>query len=259
MLAYSLTLLRRRLGVVVVAVVLCAAAAALVLVVVPPGQQSTASVLFVPSAKEPGVSDPTNPLLSLGGSVAIVASVVQVAVTDDQTEQKLVGDGRAASYTVVPDLGENAGPILQVTAESTDAALSASTRDRVVDELQSELAALQASQKVPSTLRLSTVVLTSSPTPTPVRKTQIQLAVVAFLVLLLLFLALVLAVEHRSDRGRHRRSPAEDRTDTDGDNAMARRIEALAAPDHRAPTAGDVPDRRRGAVHASRSELAHRR
>lgn len=217
MLTYSLTLLRRRLWVVVLAFALCGVAGAQVLVFVPPVQQSEASVLFVPSAKEPGVTEPTNPLLSLGGAVAIVASVVQVAVTDDQTQLKLVGSSGTASYTVVPDLGENAGPILMVTTQSTDAAASNRLRDQVVQEIQQNLASLQSSQQVSSDLRISTVVLTRSLEPTVVRKAQIQIGVVVFSVLMLACLALILLAEHRGARRRSRRAagsvaPSEDLT-----------------------------------------------
>ncbi|GAA1882474.1 hypothetical protein [Lapillicoccus jejuensis] len=206
MLTYSLTLLRRRLWVVVLGMALCLVAGAQVLVFVPPVQQSEASVLFVPSAKEPGVAEPTNPLLSLGGAVAIVASVVQVAVTDDQTQLKLVGESGASTYTVVPDLGENAGPVLMVTTQSKDAAESQRLRDEVVSEVQRDLASLQASQKVSSDLQISTVVLTRSLEPTVIRKAQIQLGVAVAAVTMLLCLGLILLAEHRSVRRRSRRA-----------------------------------------------------
>ena len=207
MLAYSITLLRRRLKFVVLAVVVSLACAAQVIIFVPPIQHSEASVLFVPSAKEPGVDEPTNPLLSLGGSVAIVASVVQVAVSDDQTATKLTDAGDSAEYLVVPDLGENAGPILNVTAEDPDPVVSQRTRDAVVQEITASLSALQNAQQVPATLRISTVVLTTTPEPTAIHKKQLQLTVIVFAGLMLASLGLILLLERRRRPGSREPSP----------------------------------------------------
>ena len=73
-----------------------------------PGQESKAQVLLLGSIKQPGVRDPTNPFVNLGGSLAVVASVLQVSVTDEKTARTLYASGDRASYTVEPNLAENA-------------------------------------------------------------------------------------------------------------------------------------------------------
>lgn len=204
MLENSLRVLRRRWGLALLAVLAACAAAGSTFALVPPVQQSKAAVLFVPSIRQPGVEGPTNPLLELGGSVAVVASVVQIAVTDDQTSLELAAAGQTAKFEVVPDLGENAGPVLLVTAEDPDRDVARSTRDALVDRISEELERLQDSRGVSSDLRVTSVLLTSSPKAVALHKDQIQLAAVAGGSLLAALLLLLLLVDRRRDVGHHR-------------------------------------------------------
>lgn len=179
MLEYSLMAMRRRWLLVLVSALAAGAATWGVFQYVPPVQQSSAAVLFVPSLRQPGVEGPTNPLLELGGSVGVIASVVQIAVTDDETAQELEGRGLVAEYEVVPDLGENAGPVLLVTTEHKSREISTKTRDALVKMISDELRELQDARGVSSSLRVDTVTLTSSPQPEPVQKRRIQFATLA--------------------------------------------------------------------------------
>jgi hypothetical protein len=174
---------------------LCAGFAAFV--AVPPQQRSTAQVLFVPSIKQPGVDGPTNPFLSLGGSVAIVASLVQIGVVDDETAAGLAADGHLADYEVVPNLSENAGPVLVITTEHTSAAMAQSTLQAVIDVIKEDLRNRQVEQGVRPDLLVTAVVLTSSVKPEVIRKTQIQIAAISTAAVWIVFLALILLMERR--------------------------------------------------------------
>lgn len=208
-LAQSAYMLRRRYLWVIMAVFLACGVATGAFLGVPPTQQSSAAVLFVPSITQPGVTGPTNPLLSLGNSLAIVASVVQIAVSDDETMQKLAAAGYDATYKVVQDLSENSGPVLLITVEDVSPQQAQGTRDALVAEIGTRLKALQDERKVPQDLRVTTVLLTSSREPTLVHKMQIRLAFVVGFGTLGFALAVILVLERRSAR-----RPSED-TSTD--------------------------------------------
>lgn len=200
MLARSLEMLLRRLPFVIAAGAVAAIAGLATWFMVPPIQQSTAAVLFVPSVKQPGVEGPTNPLLSLGNSVSILASVVQIAVSDDRTMTLLAEAGHTGKYEVLPDLGENAGPVLLVTVEDPSFAQAQGTRDALVEQVRKTLTGLQTERKVPEDLRVTAIVLTSSPETKPIHKTQIQAAVMAVTGTSVPLLLLILYLERRSDR-----------------------------------------------------------
>ena len=209
MLLETLRILRRLWAWVLVIVLVSAGAGAAVVYAVQPTQQSMAQVLLVPSVKQPGVDDPTNPFLSLSGSVAVVASLVQISVSDDRTAQQLWDDGFRAKFEVVPNLNENAGPVLIVTTEDRSAKMAQLTLDAVVDVMQTDLKALQDSQGVAEDLRVRAIVLTSTAKPEVIRKTQIQFAVAAVGAAFLVLIGLLLLAERgRRARARHRRAAA---------------------------------------------------
>jgi len=201
-LAQSAYILRKRLIWVILAVFLACGVATGAYLGVPPTQESSAAVLFVPSIKVPGVTGPTNPLLSLGNASAIVASVVQITVSDDETMQKLAAAGFTAKYEVVQDTSQNSGPVLLITVQDTSPQMAQGTRDAVVAEIGTQLKALQDDGSVAADLRVTTVSLTSSREPKLVHKTQIRLAVLAGLGTLGAALAVILLLERRSARRR---------------------------------------------------------
>ena len=211
MLGNAVRMLRRRLVMVVVATAIALLAGGSVLFAVPPEQQSKGSVVFVPSIKQPGVEGPTNPLLSLGGSVAIVANVVQIAVTDDDTAQSLINAGHLSKYEVVPDLSENAGPVLTVTSTGSAPTDVVETRDAVIAAIVSKLQTLQDERQVPSDLRVTSVLLTSTNKVTSIHKTQIQLAVLVTAVVWVSLLLLILIRERGVERQARPRTRARPR------------------------------------------------
>jgi hypothetical protein len=208
MLADSLHTLLRRWPLALVAVLLALAAGVGVYKAVPPKQESKAAILLVPSLRQPGVTGPSNPYLGLGDSLGVVATVLQASVSDDRTARRLVQAGNRATYTVAPDLAENAGPILAVTTDDTSPAMAQRTLSAVISEVQSRLRSLQQQQNVPETLMISTVVLTSSIHPLPVHKAQVEKAVIAAAVVLIALIALILLAERLANRSRRRRAAA---------------------------------------------------
>jgi hypothetical protein len=138
----------------------------------------------------------------LGNSAAIVASVVQIAVSDDETMNNLAEAGHTAKYEVVQDLSENSGPVLLVTVDDVNASESEGTRDALLREISERLKLLQDSRAVPADLRVTTLTLTSSTEPTLVHKKQIRFGVVAGSGALAVFVGLILVLERRSDRRR---------------------------------------------------------
>lgn len=214
MLLETLRIMRRLWAWVLAAVVVAVATGVGAALVVPPTQQSMAQVLFVPSVKQPGVAGPTNPFLSLGGSVAIVASLVQISVSDDQTAQQLMEGGFRADFEVTPNLNENAGPVLIITTEDVSAEMAQRTLSAVVDAVQTDLRSLQDEQSVEQDLRVRAVVLTETTEPLVLRKTQIQVAVIAAGGVLLLSIGLLLL----ADRRRRTKAARDREADVDEDD-----------------------------------------
>jgi hypothetical protein len=212
MLAECARTLLRRWPWVAITVIVALVAGAGTYKSIAPGQQSTAQVLFLPPLQQPGVKGASNPYLGLGPSLAIVASIVQVSVTDSQSVQRLYDQGNRAKFRVTADLAENAGPILIVTVDDESPAMVQRTLQALLQAIPQELARLQATQHVPSSLLISTLVLTSSQRPTPVHKSQVQKAVIVTVGMLVLLVVLVLVVDRlvTSRRRRVRRRAADE-------------------------------------------------
>lgn len=206
MLVEAARLLWQRRMWVALALIAALGAGAGAFVSTPPTQRSMAQVLFVPSVKQPGVEGPTNPFLSLSGSVAVVASLIQISVSDDQTVSALAGQGHTATYIVEPNLNENAGPVLIVTTESRSAAQAQGTMHALIETMKSDLRERQTEQGVRADLMVSLVVLTSTDKPTVVRKTQLQIAVAAMAATLVVLVGLLLLVDRRRLRRAARRN-----------------------------------------------------
>lgn len=220
-----LALWRRRV-LTVLAVVLSVGLAGLTFIGVPPTQRSDAQVLFVPSPKQPGVDGPTNPFLALGGSIAVVASVVQTQVSDDETALALTRDGHKALYSVTPNLAENAGPVLLISTTDRSPSMAQSTMRAVIAAIDQNLRAIQARENIRKDLWVSSVVLTSSPRPVVVRTTQIKISVIAFAGILVLLVGGILVLERR--RGRRTSQPSKPATRRSP--RSAREVPAASAP-----------------------------
>jgi hypothetical protein len=160
-----------------------------------PQQESVAQVLFLPPRTQAGVEGLINPFLSLGGSLGITAAVVQIRVTDDDAVERLRQKGATGKYIVESNLGQNAGPILIVTATDKSAGVAQATATAVVSEIQAVMQELQRAAGAPRQSYISTTVLTAYPAPIPVYKSTIRLAIVAGALALFGLLILILLLE----------------------------------------------------------------
>ncbi len=163
----------------VLVVVLVANVAGAVFLLLPPQQESKAQVLFLPPLVQAGVTGEVNPFLSLGGSMGTTASIVMVRVGDDATRARLAAAGATATYTVEPNLGENAGPILLVKATGQDSEVVQRTMTAVVAEIQGQMQSLQRAVPAPNGSFITTTVLTQYPAPVPVYTRPLRFAVAA--------------------------------------------------------------------------------
>jgi hypothetical protein len=202
MLTEFLLVLWRRRGLVIVAFILALVAGGAVFTVVPPAQSVTAQVLFVPPKKTPGVVGQTNPLLNLGGSVAVVATAVTIMVMGDETARRLQQAGLTAKYTVEPNLNENAGPTLIVSTEGPTPASATDTAEALLKEIDEALTRIQDEQDIDADLYVKPLILTRSVEPAVVRKKQIQLAVLGFGGLLLAAIVVIVPLDRRRSRAR---------------------------------------------------------
>jgi hypothetical protein len=197
MLIESARILWRRRWWVVAALIVAVAAGQATYQAVKPMQESKAQVLLLGSLRQPGVKDLTNPFNNLGGSLGVVANVLAVQVTDEQSVTALIQRGATAKFSVAPNLAENAGPSLLIAADDVSADLAHKTMIAVVDQIQTELAQLQTKQNVQADLFIKSIVLTQSAHPLPVRKAQVQKAILATLGAATILIVLILLIERR--------------------------------------------------------------
>jgi capsular polysaccharide biosynthesis protein len=203
MLAVSLRILLRRWIFVLVAIVVAAAAGIGVYKAIPPKYQTTSSILFYPPQTSPGVTGKLNPFLNLGGSMGVWANIVGIQAVSNDTANSLYSGGATATYTVVENLGENAGPILNVTVSDKSAAMTEHTLTAVDSKILQLGETLQTAQGVtdPNMLIRGTVI-TSDTKPKAVHKTQVQDAAIAAIVVFIIGLALILLAERLLERRR---------------------------------------------------------
>jgi capsular polysaccharide biosynthesis protein len=197
MLTESVRMLLRRWLLCVLALILAACAGVATFSVVKPVQESKAQVLFVGSVAQPGVDGPTNPLINLGGSLAVVASVVQVVVSDASVVQELYKQNATAKYVVEPNLAENAGPTLLITTDDKSGQVAQQTLSAVIDEINKQLVKIQADRNVQPNLYITTITLTKSAHSLPVRKGQVQKAIIAGIGVAVVLILLILLLERR--------------------------------------------------------------
>lgn len=177
MLAHTWGAVLRHRWVSALVVVLAATTAAVGFFLLPPQQESSAQVLFLPPLVQAGVIGEVNPYLSLGGSLGTTASIVTVRVGDDASRARLDAAGATATYTVKPNLGENAGPILLVNVTGDDSRVVQRTMTSVVAEIQQQMKTLQRETSVPTKSLITTTVLTEYSSPIAVYTRPLRLAV----------------------------------------------------------------------------------
>lgn len=227
-------LLARRWQLVVLAAVLAVLSGVGAVLLTPPDYKSTGQVLFLPPTKQAGVDGLVNPFLALGQALSVTADIVRIGVSDTSTREGLVKQGAIEEYEVTPYLAENGGPILIVTAESSDAQASQRTVGLVVDRITADLRTIQQSASAPTGSYITATLLTETPRAEPSVKPQARAAAIAAPAVLVLLLALIVL----GDRVAARRRRA----------AAARDAETGPATERRGPTPGDAATARERAA-----------
>lgn len=96
--------------------------------------------------------DAINPLSSLGGSLATVATVTAISMSDGSVYEQVLDEGLADDYAVSVD---GRTPIINVQAWSTDSDLAESTLERLVELAVEDLDERQNDLGAPETERIS--------------------------------------------------------------------------------------------------------
>lgn len=182
--------------------ILGAGAAGMAAVALPPTFESSAKVLFVPSAQLPGTNERVNPYLNFNQTLFIAADVVRLSVSGEETVRDLRARGLAGDYGVEVDKASS-GPVLLVTGMSDSRRGATETVNLVVEAVQESLVARQLDASAPQDSLISTTLLSEPTTPVEVQKKRIQVALVVFSASLAIGVLLVALVE-RSRRSRRR-------------------------------------------------------
>lgn len=145
----AVRVLLRRWYVVVAGVVLMAAAGGAVMKVVPTQYQASAQLILLLPSKATGARTPTNPYLNLQAGLVTTSSIISSSMMTPERQQKLEAEGHTAEYSV--DVLPDSGPIVVVSAKSSDAAEAVDTRDAVIKEIDDQLTLMQSEVSVPKT------------------------------------------------------------------------------------------------------------
>lgn len=174
LLAETLRVVLRRWPLIVALLLVTSAAAVGSFSATSPTYVSTAQVLFLPPLTAGGPDAPRNPFLALGQALNITSGIVQTGVTDQESSARVLEETGSADYSVTPNLNENGGPTLIVTTKDSRPAVSARTRDVVVEDIEERMQALQTAARAPSNAWITTSILTESPRPEREYKTQLR-------------------------------------------------------------------------------------
>jgi hypothetical protein len=143
----ALKVLGRRWLVLLVGIILMSAAGGAALFLVPTNYQATGQLLLLLPPKASGVTTPTNPYLNVSPGMNITASLIASTLTNPETVRSVAEAGFSATYAVA--LTPGSGPLLAISAESTDPRMAVATRDEVIRRLDEELLRIQLEESVP--------------------------------------------------------------------------------------------------------------
>ncbi|WP_122816527.1 hypothetical protein [Nocardioides pantholopis] len=148
-----LTVLARRWVVVLIGLALTAAGCYQVLQIVDTQYQASSQMVLLLPPEASGTESPTNPFLNVQSGQETVASLVAGNVATPDVRRALAKAGHTAEYDVAVLPG--AGPILVITSNDDDPGNAVATRDAVMAEIDTQLAALQDRTQVPERQVLS--------------------------------------------------------------------------------------------------------
>lgn len=182
---------------------LAALCAAGVWYAVPPSYERSATELLLPGKNDYPVG--SNPLLYVGGLTSS-ADVLTRAVSADSVVKAVTKDHPGTDVTVDRD-GSSGTPLIVITVTAKTNAAARDVLSAMVDRAAVELAALQESQNIKPTDRITVEPITVSAESTLQQRTRIVLTATAGAVLAALAL-LVAALTEGLSRKRHRREDA---------------------------------------------------
>ena len=170
---------------------------------VPPSYERSATELLLPGKNDYPVG--SNPLLYLGG-LANSADVLTRAVGADNVIKEVTKGHPGTDITVQRD-GSTSTPLIVITVTAKTDAVARDVLSVMVDRTATELAALQASQHIQGTDRISIEPITVATESTLQQRTRLVLTVAAGAVLAALAL-LIAALTEGLSRKRRRRADA---------------------------------------------------
>jgi len=194
-----LRVLGRHKALTAVLAVLCLAAAAATFLLVPAQYESKSQILLVPPVTQTD-KGPTNPFLEFNGAVFQTASVLALSVTDQASVDAVAAAGGSPTYLVAPSLGDNAGPVLIVTATGASPEKVRKTVDLVRVDMHATLEQLQRASGAPASTWISQVVLVDSTEATRLFQTPVRATLAVLAVGLLVSMGLILLAERRRRR-----------------------------------------------------------
>lgn len=244
----ALKVLLRRWYIVSAGALLTAAAGVGVLQTVPPQYQASGELILLLNPQATGARTPTNPYLNLQQGLVTTASIISSSLMTPQEQKKLADKGYTAEYSadVLPD----SGPILVVTAKSSDRKLALRTRDAVLEELGLQLKNIQTAVNVPEKQMISPLPSNVAPEAQALPGSKIRALGAVGATGIVATLIVTFTVDGRSRRRRAKNGAEQesgagptDRTPPDGDLPAEPEPDSPAARNRgRGPEPGTRPD-----------------
>jgi capsular polysaccharide biosynthesis protein len=175
----SMRVLRRRWLVVAVGLVATVVACAAAYALLPTTYQAKAQVLLLPSPHDPSQKGLINPYLNINSTMQVTADILRLAVSDQDSAQRLVDQGITGKYAVALST-ETTGPVLTITG--TDKVPTQATRavTAVVADLRQELAQRQEQAGAPKATWITVNTFAVSPQALKQTKGKIRAALALF-------------------------------------------------------------------------------
>ena len=188
-----------------------------VLAYIPPTYEMKANVVLLPpsTSVEPG----DNPYLQLGGLTTVV-DVVTRTLTAQQVANKIEGTASGSAYTAEQDATTNS-PIIVVEVSATSKKATAETLDLLLEQIPTQLEALQTPLDIAPEAQVTAKVLTHDTEPLTVTKTRLRFAIAAIAFGLVLTTLTVALVDGLLTRRRSRKTDL--KNDGPGTSRPARR------------------------------------
>lgn len=188
----AVRLLLRRWWVLVVGVVLTLGVTGYFYTQAQPRYQATANMILLLQPDARGAEEAGSPFLYLPNGLITLASIVVVGPESREFRQSLFQQGLTSQFELGVQVGS---PIISVSVEGTDPANVIATRDKVIEGLQEELAAVQKEEQTPERQIAHTRVYGSEDVPTLLSGDRLRGILVAMAVGGLLTLMVAFAVD----------------------------------------------------------------